>query len=196
MARAAGAAVEARMPHPFGGQRCRAASLRAWLPAPQVCYLDPPSRPAPAPPQLQAALQLLDATTRPVLAAATGELGTSWGALKAHLIRALQDMVDAFPQDHYPPPRRLDPSHVDAFAEGAADLAASWAKRMASEDAGGARPGGASPAARLHAALMLQQLEDVGAELQRAHGSAQAAMGALERSLYGFLGFPCCRPAA
>jgi hypothetical protein len=131
-----------------------------------------------------------------VLKAVTGERGTSWDDLKGHLVAALQDMVDAFPQDYYPPPRRLDPRHVDAFVDGAADIAGAWAKRMAREGADGATPDDASPAAMLHATLMLREVEEVGAELRRAHNSAQAAMDALGASLYGFLGFPCCKPAA
>lgn len=97
-----------------------------------------------------------------------------------------------FPQDYYPAPRLLDPTHVDAYQAQAADIAGEWRRRVAD----GTIPGGATPAARLHATLLLRQLEELGTELRRTHDAAQAAMDGLRSSMYGFMGFPCCSPKA
>lgn len=143
--------------------------------------------------RLQAATGLVDAETRPVLRAVTAEGGVSWDSLRADLLAALRELVDAFPQDYYPPPRALDAARVDSFQRGAAALAGEWRRRAAPKGGDGdGKDGGIPPAARLHAALALQQLEDVGVELRRVHDAAAAAAAALERATYGFLGLPCC----
>lgn len=43
--------------------------------------------------RLQASMQLLDDTTRPILAATRTSGGASWPELKAHLLAALQEIV-------------------------------------------------------------------------------------------------------
>lgn len=98
---------------------------------------------------------------------------------------------DVFPQDYYPAPRPLSPAAVDEYEAEAAELAGAWQRVVAKGEAGGA-----TPAARLHAALVTQQVAEVGNELRRLHGSVGAAIDGLHASQYGFLGFPCCKPAA
>jgi hypothetical protein len=146
--------------------------------------------------QLQAAMQMLDAATRPVLQSVVTESGAGWDTLKAHLLAALQDAVDAFPMDAYPAPRRLDSSYADAFSADAAEMWGAWKQRVAAGDADGQDDNDASPAARLHGTLLMRQLEELGAELTRVVAAAQAAMDDLAASTFGFMGFPCLAPSA
>ncbi|GBF99382.1 hypothetical protein Rsub_12186 [Raphidocelis subcapitata] len=146
--------------------------------------------------KLQATMELLDAATRPVLKTVATESGAGWDSLKAHLLAALQDVVDAFPMDAYPAPRRLDASHAEAFATQASEMWGAWQQRVAAGDADGADASDASPAARLHATLLMRHLEELGSELTRVVAAAQAAMDDLAASAYGFMGFPCLRPEA
>ena len=140
-------------------------------------------------PQLGAAMPLVDNDTRPMLLRMTGASGATWVSLKRHMLGALQELVDVFPQDYYPPPRPLDPAHVDAFRAQADELWGAWQANveMGSDSA--------SPVARLNATLILQHLDELSSELQRLHTSCGAAITGLEGSLYGFLGLSCCHPA-
>lgn len=160
-----------------------------------ACTPRPPTNPPTHPParpylaQLHAATQLLDAVTRPVLSSVRGASGATWPTLRAHLLGALEELVSAFPQDYYPPPRPLDPSHVDAFRDGVAELCDAWRELAGGDSAQ------AAPAAQLYAALILGQLQDLCDALARLHASCAAAMASLEGSLFGFMGLRCCAPA-
>jgi len=96
--------------------------------------------------------------------------------------------TDAFPQDYYPAPRPLRPAHLDAYQLEAAELWGAWQKQVQTEGS----TGNVTPAARLHATLMLQQLEDTGSELQRLYSTARACIDNQQSSMYGFFGCPCC----
>ena len=132
---------------------------------------------------------LLDGDTRAVLARVTGASGATWVSLKRHMLGALQELVDVFPQDYYPPPRPLDPAHVDAFRAQADELWSAWQEQMAEGTIV------ATPNAQLRATLLLQELEGVGVELLRLHQSTATVLDNLNSSLYGFLGLSCCHPA-
>lgn len=142
--------------------------------------------------QLQAALSTMGPDIRPLLRAIQDrDSGACWATVKNRLLAALQDIVDAFPQDFYPAPRRLQTSHVEAVEAQVAILRGmlQQLQQQSTEKVD------LSPLARLHGAMMMHQLDETAVELRRLHTAAQAAMDGLERKAYGFCGFTCCAPA-
>lgn len=138
--------------------------------------------------KFQAALQQLDPDTRPTLRDIEGN-GASWHGVKSSLLGALQELVYAFPQDYYPPPRRVDTAHSESLMAQASQLKLVWNKYIEDNKGDGSdgSKGGLSPQLHLHATLMLQQLEDTAGEVARLTRAAQVAMDGLESAVYG-----CC----
>ncbi|KAI8471909.1 MAG: hypothetical protein J3K34DRAFT_415617 [Monoraphidium minutum] len=145
--------------------------------------------------KLHAAIAQVGPKTRPLLKGVRTPGGADWVSVRSHLLGCLQEIVDVFPQDYYPPPRPISAAHAEALADHVAQLRGLWAGRIA-EGSSGEGEGGVSATVRLQAALLLQQLSDASGELLRLHHAVAQAMDGLNAATYGFLGFPCCTPSA